>query len=382
MGVLDFFALRARSEEASYILDLDLVQDPSARSYLKRMALQTCIEYLARAIAQTKFIVKTNNKAERDILTYKLNVRPNTDQSAANFWHEVVSKLIYDGEVLIIQSDTNDLMVATDFQREEYALYDDKFKEVYVKDYKYERTFNMSDVIYMKYSNQKLEKFVEGLFADYGEMFGRMIDRHLLNNQIRGTVSMPLKGNTFTEGQIKQMNEFVKRLYNSFDKPVAIVPQAAGIEYKDIPYTGNNQDFKELNEMKKSVTEDVARMIGIPPVLISGEMADLENAMTSFNKYCLGYFLKLINDEMNAKFFEPNEYLNGAKIKMIGINKKDPLELATAVDKLRASGTFTGNQIREMLGEEAVDNVELDKYVITKNYQSVETAALEGGDNK
>ncbi|TDM15706.1 phage portal protein [Macrococcus bovicus] len=382
MGILDIFALRARSEEASYILDLDLVQDLSARSYLKRMALQTSIEYLARAIAQTRFIVKGTNKAEQDALTYKLNVRPNTDQSAANFWHEVMTKLIYDGEVLIIQTDTKDLVVATDFQRDEMALYDDTFSDVYVKDYKYERVFKMSDVIYMKYANQKLERFVDGLFADYGEMFGRMIDRHLLNNQIRGTVSMPIKGSTYTADQIARLNEFVKRLYNSFDKPVAIVPQAAGIEYKDIPFGGSNQEFKELNELKKSVTEDVARMIGIPPVLISGEMADLENAMTSFNKYCLGYFLKLINDEMNAKFFEPDEYLSGAKIKMIGINKKDPLELATAVDKLRASGTFTGNQIREMLGEEAVDNVELDKYVITKNYQSVETVALEGGDNK
>lgn len=382
MGILDFFALRARSEESSYILDLDLVQDPSSRSYLKRIALQTNIEYLARAIAQTRFIVKSNSKTERDTLYYKLNVRPNTDQSAANFWNEVVSKLIYDGEVLIIQTDTKDLVVATDFERNELALYDDSFTNVQVKEFKYDRTFKMSDVIYIKYANQKLEKFVEGLFADYGEVFGRMIDRQLLNNQIRGTVSMPLKGNTYTPEQIQRMNEFVKRIYNSFDKPVAIVPQAAGIEYQDIPFSGSNQDFKEINELKKSVTEEVARMIGIPPVLISGEMADLENAMTSFNKYCLGYFLKLINDEMNAKFFEPEEFINGSRIKLIGINKKDPLELATAVDKLRASGTFTGNQIREMLGEEAVDNVELDKYVITKNYQSVETAALEGGDNK
>ena len=55
------------------------------------------------------------------------------------------------------------------------CLYDDIFKDVTVKDYTYQRTFTMQEVIYLKYNNNKVTHFVESLFEDYGKIFGRMI---------------------------------------------------------------------------------------------------------------------------------------------------------------------------------------------------------------
>ena len=33
----------------------------------------------------------------------------------------------------------------------------------------------MSEVIYLQYNNEKLDKFTDGLFNDYGELFGRIL---------------------------------------------------------------------------------------------------------------------------------------------------------------------------------------------------------------
>lgn len=65
------------------------------------------------------------------------------------------------------------------------------------------------------------------------------------------------------------------------------------------------------------------------------------------------------------------------RVEIVGIDKRNPLELSEAVDKLRSSGTYTGNQIRVMLGDEPGDDPHLDEYVLTKNYEAVSD---EGGD--
>ena len=66
-------------------------------------------------------------------------------------------------EVLVVVSDDNQLLIADDFYRNEYALYEDTFSEVTIKNYTYQRNFKMSEVIYLQYNNEKLDKFTDGL---------------------------------------------------------------------------------------------------------------------------------------------------------------------------------------------------------------------------
>src|SRR5699024_11638860 len=80
------------------------------------------------------------------------------------------------------------LLIADDFDRVEYAVYEDRFKDVMVKDHKFERQFMMSEVFYLTYNNEKIQRYVNELFSDYGELFGRMMDSQLRKNQLRALV--------------------------------------------------------------------------------------------------------------------------------------------------------------------------------------------------
>ncbi|MBK5446117.1 phage portal protein [Peribacillus sp. TH24] len=111
---------------------------------------------MAEPISQSEFYVKKDKKFVKDEMYYRLNVRPNPNMSASQFWQTVVHKLIYDNECKIIQADSEDLLFADSFSRIEYALVNDSFKDVTIKDYTFSRTFQMSDVIYLEYSNKKL----------------------------------------------------------------------------------------------------------------------------------------------------------------------------------------------------------------------------------
>ncbi|PTF40746.1 phage portal protein [Staphylococcus chromogenes] len=380
MGFLD--AVFKRNLELRDMLDLDLANDPANRSYLKRMALETSINFIARTFSQSEFWVKDGRELKRDKLYYKLNVRPNTDSSASDFWHKVIYKLVYDNEVLIIKTDTDDLLIADDFYREEFAVYEDVFKDVVVKDFKFERSFKMNEVIYLNYNNDKLQRFVESLFADYGELFGRMMDTQLRKNQIRGIVSVDSGGGNIDDIKMTRLQKYIDKIYSQFkNNGVALVPQVPGFEYKELSKdstTGNDNGGENLQKVKRMIIDDVAKIVGIPSNLIHGDVADLSNAMTAYIDFCINPLIAKIEDELNSKFFTENEFISGKRIKVVGINAVDPIKNAEKVDKLISSSAAKQNEVREMLGLAPVDGG--DRFILTKNYQTEDD--LKGGEDE
>ncbi|PTG53165.1 phage portal protein [Staphylococcus chromogenes] len=380
MGFLD--AVFKHNLELRDMLDLDLANDPANRSYLKRMALETSINFIARTFSQSEFWVKDGRELKRDKLYYKLNVRPNTDSSASDFWHKVIYKLVYDNEVLIIKTDTDDLLIADDFYREEFAVYEDVFKDVVVKDFKFERSFKMNEVIYLNYNNDKLQRFVESLFADYGELFGRMMDTQLRKNQIRGIVSVDSGGGNIDDIKMTRLQKYIDKIYSQFkNNGVALVPQVPGFEYKELSKdstTGNDNGGENLQKVKRMIIDDVAKIVGIPSNLIHGDVADLSNAMTAYIDFCINPLIAKIEDELNSKFFTENEFISGKRIKVVGINAVDPIKNAEKVDKLISSSAAKQNEVREMLGLAPVDGG--DRFILTKNYQTEDD--LKGGEDE
>src|SRR5690606_25442421 len=118
-------------------------------------------------------------------------------------------------------------------------------------------------------------------------------------------------------------------------------------EYNEVANGGNNgQSIDELTKIKRSLIDDVADILGIPNALIHGELSDYETSIKAYIKFCIGPLIKKITDELNAKLIEKEDYLKGKKIEMRGIAELNPLEVADAIDKLRASGVYNGNEIR------------------------------------
>ena len=380
MGFLD--AVFKRNLELRDMLDLELANDPANRSYLKRMAIETVINFISRTFSQSEFWVKDDQELKQDKLYYKLNVRPNTDSSATDFWHKVIYKLVYDNEVLIIKSDSDDLLIADDFYREEFAVYEDVFKDIIVKDFKFERSFRMNEVIYLNYNNDKLQKFVESLFADYGELFGRMMDTQLRKNQIRGIVSVDSGGGNIDNVKMTRLQKYIDKIYSQFkNNGVAIVPQVPGFEYKELSKdstTGNDNGGENLQKVKRMIIDDVAKIVGIPSNLIHGDVADLSNAMNAYIDFCINPLISKIEDELNSKLFTESEFLSGKRIKVVGINTVDPIKNAEKVDKLISSSAAKQNEVREMLGLAPVEGG--DRFILTKNYQPEDE--LKGGENE
>lgn len=283
MSLFDIFKQSIKNEDPSdWIPDFVFGDEESARAYLKIMAKSTVLDFVARTMSTLE--VKFKNKDGTSDWDYILNVRPNSDMSAATFWQKFFYRLLDDNEVLVIFTDDNQLLIADDFSRTEYAVYDDVFTNVMVKNFVFERSWAMSDVIYMEYNNEELERFTRGLFEDYAELFGRILEVAMRNNQIRGSVSIDSTGTANDEKgkdgktRSQRLQEYIDKIWNSFKtNSVAIVPKVKGFEYEE--YTNkqgvSNQSLDELNKMKSSLIADVANAIGVPTALIYGEKAAL-----------------------------------------------------------------------------------------------------------
>ena len=369
-----------KNKEIAFMFDVDMFIDTANRVHMKRLAIDTCISFLGRTISQSEFRVKNGEAFEKNELYYRLNVRPNKNMTASTFWEKFIQKLVYDNECLVIQADDEDLLIADDFQHNEYAVFEDTFTNVVVKDYEFKRSFKQSEVIHLKYRNDKLSPLIDGLFADYGDLFGRILSSQKRKNQIRGTVDMDMIG-AKTQEQVDKLQKFIDDMYQAIGKKdIAIVPQQKGIEYKEV-YNGsaNGPSVEEINKVTNGFLNQVAMSMGIPTALIYGEMADIEKQTKNYMNFTVKPLLKKISDEVNVKFFEMNEYLEGQRVEVKSISYQTIFELAESIDKLISSGAFKGNEVRLEVGYDISDDPNLNKHYITKNY--AEMNAGEGGEN-
>lgn len=369
-----------RNSELGFMFDVEMFQETSNRVHMKKLAIDTCISFLARTISQSEFRVKNGDKFEKNELYYRLNVRPSKNTTASTFWQTFIHKLVYDNECLIIQADDGDLLIADDFEHAEFAVYDDVFSRVVVKDYEFKRTFSQSEVIHLRYSNERLAPLIDGLFDDYGELFNRILSGQKRKNQIRGTVDMDMLSAKSKEQQSK-LQEFINNMYKAIGtKDVAIIPQQPGFKYAEMSGGGSSQSVEEINKVTNGFLEQLAMIIGIPISLIRGDMADVEKQTKNYMFFTVSPLLKKIKDEADVKFFTKKEYMDGQYIDIRKPSYRDIFDLSTAVDKLRASGVMNGNELRQELGLEAVDDEMMNVYVMTKNYTDSSEASKGGED--
>ena len=166
-------SLSVKNEEPSdWLPDFVAGDELATRSYLKIMAKNTVIDFVSRTMSTLEIKFKSTGMEDWD---YILNVRPNSDMSATTFWQTFFFRLLDENEVLVILKD-DQLLIADDYTREQKTITDDCFTNVYVKDQVFTEKFYMSDVIYLKYNSKELDSFTKGLFNDYSELFGRILE--------------------------------------------------------------------------------------------------------------------------------------------------------------------------------------------------------------
>ena len=375
-----FLDLFKKRQDSSAIFDVDFVDENLSNTFLKEIALNIVLDFVARSVAQSDFRIYRKGKIVRDEASYLLNVRPNPNESATQFWRKLVRRLLKEGEVLVVQSDTKDLFIADSFVANEVVLFPRTFSGVTVDSYTFTRSFSMDDVWYFKYSNKKLRTYVNDLSNELNNLFNRIAETAKRNNQLRAIVDVDatLAGSDEDENRTR-LQGFIDKAYKAINtNSVAIIPQTKGFTYEEKSSSEGvgKESVDQLKILQDQLIDTVANLVGVPPALIHGQNEKLDSNIKSYLDFCINPLLKEIQDELNAKLFLKEDYLKGDNVKIIGLNKKNIFDVATSIDKVVSSSVVNPNEVRNELGYEPREDG--DKYVITKNYDKEQD--LKGGD--
>jgi len=349
---------------------------------IRNLAFQSAVNLIANSISKCEFKTYMEGVEVKGKEYYLWNVEPNLNQNSSEFIHKWISKLYKENECLIIEQN-GQLLVADSFTIKEYALYGHQFSNVTVGDFLFSKTFNMSDVLYYKLNNDNIRKVINAMFEDYGKLIKYAETSYLKSRGSKGIldISTMAQNNPNFAANIKKL--FEEDFKKFFTADNAALPLYEGWKYTDTgSKTYSNEGTRDIKAMVDDIYDFTARALGIPPALLKGDIANIENVVDNFLTFCVDPLTDMLSEENNRKRngysgFIQNNYL---RIDTTTIKHFDILSSATNIDKLISSAVFCINDIRKIAGLEVINEEWANKHFITKNYTDVEDMlTLEGG---
>lgn len=344
------------------------------------MAIQKAVSIYANVISTLefkRFQVKGKTKTEvKNDLYYRLNIQPNVNENATSFWHRAITQLIYEGELLIIKTKTDDLLIADSFDDDEKVLYQKQYKNVVLGEVKLEGFFNDSEVLYFNIESLGINEAMNGYYASVGNLVNRAANDYRQATGRKYTFNIGAdykraigKAPTETDDGENYIKKIVTKL---FTEDNVVVPLQPTEKLEEIGASNEPKSPDGFNSAVKSTLESIAISFGIPIDLFFGKTTEKSNAFDEFIATGLRLFINLIEDEMNRKLITKDEYLKGGKVKIdiSHVKHYDVLSHADKIEKLIGVG-FTHNEVRKMIGEEPVtDDMQADVRHFTLNFSS------------
>lgn len=354
--------------------------------YIREMAFWSAVNLVANAVSKCEFKTYFNNKEVKKQEYYLWNIEPNKNQNSSAFLHKLIAKLYRNNECLVIENN-GQLLVADSFTRKPYALYDDVFSQVTIEDFTFSKSFTQSEVLYFKLSEEDGRKITNGLYDSYSQLIEYSMMAYQRSRGTKGVFkydTLPVAGTPEREAFDKLVNEKIGKWLTGDN---TALPLGRGLEWKELTQkTYSSESTRDIRAMIDDISDFYAKIFGIPPALLKGDVQDTSKAVDQLLTFCVDPLVDMLSEEINRKRngytgFSQGSYL---KIDTKTIKHIDLLSVATAIDKLIGSGSFCINDIRKAVGEEAIDEPWANQHFITKNYETVENAlkALEGGETE
>ena len=352
--------------------------------YIREMAFWSAVNLVANAVSKCEFKTFLNGKETKGREYYLWNVEPNRNQNSSVFLHKLIAQLYRKNECLVIEQN-GQLLVADDFVRTPYALYDDKFTQVTVEDFTFQKTFFQADVLYFKLSECNMRRVTAGLFESYSKLITYSMKAYQRSRGTKGIFkydTLPVAGTAERAAFDALINEKIGKWLSGDN---AALPLGRGQDWKELEHkTYASESTRDIRAMIDDVSDFTAKAFGIPPVLLRGDVQDTSKATDQLLTFCIDPLTDMLSEEINRKRngyagFSQGTYL---QIDTKAIKHVDLLSVSTAIDKLIASGAFCINDIRKLVGEEPINEDWANQHFMTKNYSTVADllAALGGGE--
>lgn len=356
----------------------DLISVEVKKMKITKMAVEKAIGMVAHAIAKSEFIVQGKNERLRNELYWSLNVKPNPNETATEFWIEVIQRLLKNSECLICISGKK-FYIADSFQVNNSVMLNQIYSNITItangESLQLNNTYTSDEVIHLKAKNKKIRAYMETVMKMHDDVVSAMEAAIKISKTPKFTLkiagAMPVIRTLRADGteQTLTVDEFKKNIKNLLESEnIEILQASNGLEISQLKID-TAVTSEDVVKISKEIFEECAFAFDIPKTVFTGEITEKADSTNEFITYAVGWVAEILNDAMNATLVGKESFLSGEYIwiDLSGFKHRDLVESANYLDKLRSIG-FSLDEIRQAIGWEPLNTPFSQERVITKNY--------------
>lgn len=380
MGLFNFMEKKVTLEELSAILRENL-----ERVAFRELAIHIAISYIANTLSKCEFKVYENGAEVKNRLYYLLNVNPNPNENSSQFINHFIENYYYKGGALLFKHGS-DLQCADSFDVDNAnPLKPFEYKNIVCgTSGQLRRTLRASDVFHIKLDNREVKKLVDAVNIEYGKVADAAIKcfKRTNNKKYKYLLDQYQAGDgnfkKLYEEQLKgQLEEFLK------SEGDAVLPKYNGIDLVEFSAT-NPQSSADIVSIRKEMFEVTAQGFLVPLPLLYGNMTNLKDIVSQFLTFCIDPLGEMIGEEITRKSYSFDEWNRGCFVRVdsSSISHVEMLEVADKVDKLVSSGVLCIDELRGVLGFNALNTEFSREHFMTKNYEPAGNALVRVEDQQ
>lgn len=382
MKFLEFIKSFFGVDQSTVYLNSQAIATQEVQLAIEDFAIVSAINMVASAISKCEFKTYSNSNELKGDEYYLWNIEPNKNQNSSQFLQELISKLLYYNECLVIEIN-GQLVIADSFYQNEYAVVENTFVNVARGTMNFNRAFKMNEVLYFKLGDSHIRGLLSNLLKGYNTLLNLGINKYKRSGGRKGILDIDATAGGDKTFQTKFDDLMNNRFKSYFEAENAVLPLHKGYNYSEQNGEGNKKSTSEIVDIAgitRESFERVAQAFKIPPALLRGEIADIEKLTDNFLTFCIDPLADMISEEINRKRFGKSAFLKGSCIKVdtTCIKHIDIFSISTAFDKLIASGGYSIDELRLKAGDTSLHTDWSERHWITKNYQDIED--LKGGE--
>lgn len=373
--MFDFLFQNKKGELYSYI---DTISVDIQKLALSELAIEKAVGMIAKAIAKSEFIVERNHVRTKDDVYWLLNIQPNPNETATDFWISAIRKLLLETECVICLVNGN-MYIVDSYTINDVVMLPQTYSNIVITSNEKTLTlrypFQGNNIIHLKARNEKIKGYLKKVLNLYNNIASAVSAAKKIESTPKFSLDIegaaPLIRTKNPDGTdktltIDQYRESVKKLLESDD--IEIITNRSGLSLSQIKID-INVNSEDIVKMAKEIFTECALAFDIPKAVFLGEITEKADSTNEFITYAVDWIVEMLNDSLNAKFVGKEDYLKGEKIwvDMSKYKHVDIIESAANLDKLRSIG-FNFDEVRTMVGWEELGTDFSQERVITKNY--------------
>lgn len=367
---------------------IEVLTENLASLNASRFAIQKCVAMISNAISKSEMVIQGKDGLLHNETYYRLNIRPNDNESGTEFWARVTEKLLIDNEALVVFH-RNMYYLADSWAASQDILRPKTYTNISLlgpdgTTYQINKHFKSDEVMHLRLpeNSKRLDYFrkVAELYDKTAGIVSKVVQMaNVPKFGINIATQTRLVEKTETGDKVLTGKEYASRIVKMLcsDKVEGItLPEGVKIENLNGGGT-SNVDAAKIDSLIKASEEACARAFDIPKSVYFGDISDQSDATNEFITYAVSPVAECLNDGLNHLIVGQQDYLERNERVIVFLARFKHIDIIDSADKLskmRGDG-WTLDEIFHLIGYPELHTDFTTTRALTKNY-----ATPEGGD--